>query len=161
MSVSPKRTLTVGKIISGGQTGADRAALDFAMQHDIPHGGWLPKGRRTEEGPLAGKYQLQEMPTSRYESRTQKNILDSDGTLIVSHGKLNRGSALTRQLAEKHKKPWIHIDLDNVGQKEAARLLAAWMEKHHIFMLNVAGARKSEDARIYQATFALLAAALL
>ena len=76
------------KIISGGQTGADQAALDVAIKLNIPHGGWIPKGRKTEEGPLSDQYQLQEMPTASYPKRTEQNIIDSDATLIFSHGKL-------------------------------------------------------------------------
>ena len=98
------------KIISGGQTGADRAALDVAIELGVPHGGWIPKGRLTEEGSLPAKYQLKEMPTASYPKRTEQNILDSDGTLIVSHGNLAGGSALTRKLAKKHQRPWLHID---------------------------------------------------
>lgn len=150
----------IQKIISGGQTGADRAALDFAIKHNIPHGGWIPKGRKTEEGALPEQYQLQEMSTSSYANRTEKNILDSDGTLIVSHGKLTGGSALTRELAKKHKKPLIHIDLDKVHTSEASYLIAEWAERHHISIMNVAGARASKDSKIYQATFDLLEAAL-
>ena len=71
------------KIISGGQTGADRAALDVAIKFDIPHGGWIPKGRKTEDGVFPDKYQLQEMPTASYPKRTEKNVLDSDGILIL------------------------------------------------------------------------------
>ncbi len=81
----------IKRIISGGQTGADQAALDVAIKLDISHGGWIPKGRLTEDGPLPDKYKLQEMPTSSYPKRTEKNILDSDGTLILSHGKLTGG----------------------------------------------------------------------
>jgi len=95
----------IDKIISGGQTGADRAALDAAIELDIPHGGWIPKGRKTEDGGLPEKYHLKEMPTGSYAARTEQNVIDSDGTLIVSHGKLNGGSALTRRLAKKHKRP--------------------------------------------------------
>jgi len=101
------------KIISGGQTGADRAALDVAIEFNIPHGGWIPKGRKTEDGVLPDKYQLQEMPTASYPKRTEKNILDSDGTLILSHGKLTGGSALTVKVATKHDRPWLHVDLNN------------------------------------------------
>ena len=99
------------KIISGGQTRADQAALDFAIENDMSHGGWIPKGRMTEEGPLPARYYLQEMPTKSYPKRSEKNILDSDGTLIVPHGKITGGTALTRKLAVKHAKPWLHIDL--------------------------------------------------
>jgi hypothetical protein len=109
----------VTKIISGGQTGADQAALDFAIKHDILRGGWIPKGRKTEDGILPEKYQLEEMPTSSYPKRTEKNILDSDDTLIFSRGKLTGGSALTRKLAKQHQKPWVHIDLDKVQETQA------------------------------------------
>ena len=92
----------IRRIISGGQTGADRAALDVAIKLDMPHGGWIPKGRKTEDGILPRKYHMQEMPTASYPKRTERNILDSDGTLILSRGKLTGGSALTRRLAKKH-----------------------------------------------------------
>ena len=99
------------KIISGGQTGADRAALDFAIKMEIPHGGWVPKGRLAEDGPLPSKYNLKEMRTKIYARRTEKNVVDSDGTLIVSHGRLTGGSEYTMDMAILHEKPWLHIDL--------------------------------------------------
>ena len=105
----------ISKIISGGQTGADRAALDVAIELDIPHGGCIPKGRKTDDGTLPEKYCLNEMPTASYSARTEKNVLDSDGTLIISHGKLNGGAALTRQFAKKHNRPWMHVDLDKTN----------------------------------------------
>ena len=73
----------ITKIVSGGQTGADRAALDVAIEEGILHGGWIPKGRKTETGPLPEKYQLKEMPTEEYPKRTEQNVIDSDGTLII------------------------------------------------------------------------------
>jgi len=82
------------KIISGGQTGADRAALDVALKFNIPYGGWVPKGRIAEDGPLPRKYQLQEMPTPSYPARTEQNVIDSDGTVIFSHGKPAGGTVL-------------------------------------------------------------------
>jgi hypothetical protein len=88
----------IKKIISGGQTGADRAALDVALKFDIPHGGWIPKGRKAEDGPLPEQYQLQEMPTASYPKRTEQNVIDSDGTLIISRGKLT-GCLLLKQSA--------------------------------------------------------------
>lgn len=99
----------ITKIISGGQTGADQAALDFAIENDILHGGWIPKGRKTEDGVLSEKYRLEEMPTASYPKRTEKNILDSDGTIIFSCGKLTGGSALTWKLAKQHDKPWVRL----------------------------------------------------
>jgi len=95
----------IERIVSGGQTGADQAALDVALELGIPHGGWVPKGRKTERGPLPKKYHLQEMPTDSYPKRTEQNVMDSDGTLIISHGELSGGSEFTRKMAEKHGKP--------------------------------------------------------
>ena len=146
----------ITKIISGGQTGADRAALDFAIKNNIPHGGWVPEGRKTEEGRLPDRYQLQEMPTDDYSKRTEKNILDSDGTLIVSHGFLTGGSALTREFSNKHNKPWIHLDMNVISIDTAAESLRSWIIRSEIKVLNVAGSRGSKDPEIYQATTDLL-----
>jgi hypothetical protein len=144
------------KIISGGQTGADRAALDFAIKHSIPYGGWVPKGRKTEDGTLPEKYHLQEMPTGQYSKQTEKNVLDSDGTLIISHGLLTGGSALTTSFAELHKKPWIHIDLEMASYSDAAKMIHEWVERDGIKILNVAGPRARKDPMIYQAVMDLL-----
>lgn len=146
----------INKIVSGGQTGVDQAALDVAIELGIPHGGWLPRGRKTEKGPLPEKYKLKEMPTDRYSERTEQNVIDSDGTLIVSHGYLTGGSALTRHLAEKHERPWLHIDLSRKAAFEAARTITSWIARHEIRVLNVAGPRASEDPEIYEATSKLL-----
>jgi len=148
--------MTVKKIISGGQTGADRAALDFAIEHGIPHSGWVPKGRKAEDGAIPGTYQLQEMPDSNYSKRTEKNILDSDGTLIVSHGSLKDGSALTQFLAEQHGKPCLHVDLDTLSAENGAILVNSWIEDNNIQVLNVAGPRARKDPEVYQATRKLL-----
>ena len=144
------------KIISGGQTGADQAALDFAIEHGIPHGGWIPKGRKTEDGILPEKYHLDEMPTASYPKRTEKNIMDSDGTIIFSRGKLTGGSALTRKLAKQHQKPWFHIDLDKVEKTEAVQIIAGWINKHAVQVLNVAGPRASKNPGIHDAVMAIL-----
>ena len=146
----------IQKIISGGQTGADRAALDFAIRHGIPYGGWVHKGRKTEDGILPENYDLQEMPTGQYSKRTEKNVLDSDGTLILSHGLLTGGSALTTGFAELHRKPWIHIDLTENEINCTADQVRKWIEKWGIQILNVAGPRASKDPMIYDATIALM-----
>jgi len=148
--------LKIEKIVSGGQTGADRAALDFAIDCQIPYGGWVPKGRKTEDGTLPAKYQLQEMPTPEYSKRTEKNVLDADGTVIVSHGFLTGGSALTREFAIQHNKPWIHIDLKELSLEEASKALAGWLKDNAIRVLNVAGPKAGKDPRIYEATLSLL-----
>ena len=115
------------KIISGGQTGADRAALDIALKYNIPHGGWIPKGRKTEDGLLPSKYNLQEMPTSSYPKRTEQNVKDSDGTLIFSRGKPTRGTDYTRKMVLKHKKQLLHIDLNLRTSYDSAYLLIYWI----------------------------------
>lgn len=146
----------IRKIISGGQTGSDRAALDAAIKLGIPHGGWLPKGRKTEDGPLPITYQLNELHSERYRDRTEQNVLDSDGTLIISFGALTGGSALTESLAIKHDRPCLVIDLEIVPQKEAAEAIEKWLRKYGIKTLNVAGPRASGEPRIYKAAYALL-----
>jgi len=150
----------IKKIISGGQTGADRAALDIAIEQDIAHGGWIPKGRKTEEGTLPDKYQLQEMDTASYPKRTEKNVLDSDGTLIISYGKLNGGSALTQKLAKKHSRPRVHIDMDEFSIPDAANIVRSWVERNNIEILNVAGPRGSKDPGIYKMTVDVLGTVL-
>jgi len=149
----------IKKIVSGGQTGADRAALDAAIELGIAHGGWLPRGRKTEDGILPDTYQLQEMPTDSYPARTEKNVLDSDGTLIVSHGDLTGGSLYTQEMAMKHGRPCLHIDLTNSNAFKAATEIHTWITRHGIKVLNVAGPRASEDPAIYEATVKLLKAA--
>ncbi|MBU0994424.1 MAG: putative molybdenum carrier protein [Proteobacteria bacterium] len=144
------------KIISGGQTGADQGALDAALKCDIPHGGWIPKGRLTESGPLSDKYQLNEMPTGSYSERTEKNITEADGTLVLTHGEPKGGSLLTLKLARKHNKPRLHINLNNSISFNAAREISNWIKETNIEILNVAGTRASEDSAIYEKTLNLL-----
>jgi len=146
------------RIISGGQTGVDQAALDVAINFGIPHGGWIPKGRRTEAGKLPDKYMLKEMPTSSYPKRTEQNVIDSDATLIISHGQLIGGSLLTLEFAEQHRKEWLHIDLEINRGFSAAQLIQSWIVLNGIKVLNVAGPRASEDAYIYEDAVRLLKA---
>ena len=148
--------MNIKKIISGSQTGADRAALDAAIKMGVDHGGWIPKGRKTEDGVLPDKYQIQEMPTTSYPKRTEKNILDSDGTLILSYGKLTGGSALTRKLAKKHSKPWVHVDLDKLPLPDAVGIVKTWIVQYNIEVLNVAGPRASKSPSIYDETVKIL-----
>jgi len=139
----------VTRIISGGQTGADQAGLDAAIALGIPHGGWIPKGRLTEAGPLPERYNLTEMTTEDYLKRTKQNVLDSDGTVIFSHGDLKGGSKRTADFATELCKPFLHIDLNSTLPSESGELLAAWIKSHDISVLNVAGSRASKDPGIY------------
>ena len=145
------------KIISGGQTGADRAALDAAIRLGIPHGGWIPKGRIAEDGPVAATYQLREMPTESYAERTEKNVMDSDGTLILSHGAPTGGTEYTRKMILRHGRQMLHIDLNlHSNLMSAASLVHDWIAIHNIETLNVAGPRASKDPGIYELTLTLL-----
>ena len=149
---------TMIRIISGGQTGADQAALDAAIALGLPHGGWLPRGRKTEAGPLPPHYSLRELRSARYRDRTDKNVRAADGTLICSFGPLGRGSALTEALAIRHDRPVLHIDFDHTPVARAAVEVERWLHAHRIATLNVAGPRASSEPRIHAAVFALLTA---
>ena len=145
------------KIVSGGQTGVDRAALDAAIRMGIPHGGWIPKGRLTEDGPLPERYHLDEMPTDSYPERTEKNVLDSDGTLIISRGVPQGGTDYTRKMALRHGKQMLHIDLSlHSNSLDTASLVSSWLQMNKIEALNVAGPRASKDPNIYAEALALL-----
>jgi hypothetical protein len=149
----------LSKIVSGGQTGVDRAALDVAIKLDIPHGGWVPKGRLAEDGPLPERYRMRETSTAIYSERTEKNVIDSDATLIISRGELSGGSEATREMAVQHERPWLHIDLSQTSAFHCAVRIVEWLNAHRIRILNVAGPRASKDPRIYHDASALLESA--
>jgi predicted Rossmann fold nucleotide-binding protein DprA/Smf involved in DNA uptake len=134
------------KIISGGQTGVDRAALDVAMQLALPCGGWCPKGRRAEDGAIPDKYPLTETPSSFYPARTRYNVRDSDGTLVLTRGLPKGGTALTIELATRQGKPHFEIDLD---QEPSTQTVLDWAQRNNVRILNVAGPRESESRGIY------------
>lgn len=138
----------IQKIISGAQTGADRAGIDAAIEMDIPYGGWIPKGRKAEDGTVPDKYtELQEMTRGGYPKRTEKNVIDSDGTVIFTYGKLSTGSALTAKFARQKNRPYLHIDLDKVPHP-AAKVMD-WILDWDIKVLNVAGRSASKAPGIY------------
>jgi hypothetical protein len=141
----------IKKIISGGQTGADSAALDFAIWHEIPHGGWCPKGWLCENGTIDPRYQLKETSTKNYPQRTEKNVLDSDGTVIFTMSpELTGGSKKTAELAAKHHKPWIHLHHRSGSYQGPELLLLEFLREHNIGTLNVAGTRESKEPDIYK-----------
>lgn len=144
------------KIISGGQTGVDRAALDAAIKLTIPYGGWIPRGRLTEDGPLPLAYHLKETRNTSYAYRTEKNVLAADATLIISRGPLTGGSKYTREMAVKHNRRWLHIDLEKISAFQAAIAINDWITKMEIAVLNVAGPRASSDPQIYNDTLSIL-----
>ncbi len=141
------------KIISGGQTGADRAAFDFALENGIEIGGFVPKGRRAEDGKISEIYpNLIETAKRDYAVRTELNVENSDATLIVSHGSLGGGSRLTKKIAEKHRKPFRHLDFSILSVEQAADETRKWIASIKCEKLNIAGARASTDAEIYPKT---------
>ena len=146
----------IQKIISGGQTGADRAALDFAISRGIPHGGWCPKGRLAVDGPLDPKYQLTETSSSGYSQRTKLNVRDSDGTLVFNAGVLGGGTLLTVRIAERLSKPCLVVQVDELVPSEVTTRIQAWLAEHSIQVLNVAGPREEKRPGIYEATQAAL-----
>lgn len=150
----------LNKIISGGQTGADRGALDAAIACGVQYGGAIPKGRRTEDGPLPQRYMLQEMATTSYPVRTEKNVMDGDGTSIISHGPLSHGSFLTQKLAIEHGRPCIHIDLNKLTHQNAVENLLTFIRENSIEILNIAGSRASGDPEIYDAVYHIVTSIL-
>ena len=130
----------VARIVSGGQTGVDRGALDAAIELGLEHGGWCPRGRLAEDGAIPARYQLAETSAAEYWVRTERNVVDSDGTLILYRGALSGGTELTIRMARKHKKPHLLLDLAAAPDPAAAR---DWIRQHRIAVLNVAGPRES------------------
>lgn len=141
----------IEKLISGGQTGADIAALDVALKHDFPHGGWCPKGRRSEAGPIPARYNVFETPSSSYLQRTERNVRDSDGTVVFTlAAKVTGGSLRTIEFARKHGKPCIHIGSQGGLFDDPAQLLRKFVAQHGIKRLNVAGTRESKEPGIHE-----------
>ena len=134
------------KIVSGGQTGVDRAALDVALANKVPCGGWCPTGRKAEDGPLAAQYPLVETPSDDYAQRTEWNVRDSDGTLVLTDGELSGGTAQTAESAARLGKPCLVLDL---AQRPTPESVLAWALTHTVRILNVAGPRESKSPGIY------------
>ena len=146
------------KIVSGGQTGVDRAALDAARALGLPYGGFVPKGRRTEDGALPHDYAgMVETESADYPGRTRRNVAAADATLILTRGSPDRGTALTVRTARSLGKPLLIVDLD---EADARARIAAWLRPLGGGTLNVAGPRESRVPGIYQAARALLIEAL-
>lgn len=130
----------LARIVSGGQTGVDRAALDVAIAHGIAHGGWCPRGRRAEDGRISDRYTLREHDSPDYAARTEQNVVDSDATLVLTIGTPEGGTALTVRLAARHARPSLVVDLDD---PTAPASVVAWFRTNGVAVLNVAGPRES------------------
>jgi GAF domain-containing protein len=155
---SPRQVIK--KIVSGGQTGVDRAALDVALMLGIPHGGWCPEGRLAEDGVIPPQYQLKETPSPLAEVRTEWNVRDSDGTLVLTKGEPSGGTAYTIEQAMKYGKPLFVGDLSQTPEEELIQQIGDWLSSHPLSTLNVAGPRESKAPGIYEATKRLLLSVL-
>lgn len=158
---SDECTSMIKKIVSGGQTGVDRAALDIAIKLGVDHGGWCPKGRKAEDGALAVCYKLIETESDDYSERTKLNIKDSDGTLILVPStpiKVTDGTILTINEVKDMKKPYLIIDLSD--SDEALLSINKWIGENKVETLNVAGPRESQSPGIYDKASSLIEAVL-
>jgi len=149
--------VVVSRLVSGGQTGVDRAALDAALALGISCGGWCPRGRRAEDGPIDACYALQETPSADYAQRTEWNVRDSDGTLVLTRGEPRGGTALTLDFARGLGRPTLVLDLARAPDAEAIR---DWLRRERIRVLNVAGPRESVAPGIHEDALGLLRASL-
>lgn len=148
------------KIISGGQTGVDRTALDAALEMNVPCGGWCPAERLAEDGRIASHYPLTELADADYALRTEQNVIDSDGTVIIYFGKLFAGTKHTLDCCQKHRKPYLLLDEEHVNIEQAANSIQAFVNTHTISTLNVAGPRASDACRAYRYTLRIMNAFL-
>ena len=148
------------KIVSGGQTGVDRAALDFALRHGYEHGGWCPRGRRAEDAVIPSAYQLHETASPDYGERTEKNVEEADAALIVAREKeLSGGTAFTKTFAEQHGRQ-VLVVCESDGVANGAAALSRFLKQNQVRVLNVAGPRESQAPGLGKFVEQLLAAAL-
>ena len=138
------------KIISGGQPGVEIAALDAAIQHGIPHAGWAYKSRKTDGDILPEEYNVKGIENPSYFERLEKNVIDSEGTVILTYGQLLIGLKGVRDLAEKHRKPCLHLELRDCTTNHAVSSIRKWMENHAIEVVYFTGPKPVETSEIYQ-----------
>ncbi len=145
------------RIVSGGQTGADRGALDAALEAGIPCGGWCPEGRLAEDGRIVDRYPLTELPGGGYRERTRQNVIDSDATLIIHFGRVEGGTLLTQRYCEELGKPYLLVEATHTPVADAAERVAGFLAEKAVMTLNVAGPRasKAPDAAEFTRTLIL------
>lgn len=149
--------MALNRILSGAQTGVDRAALDVALELGIPCGGWVPRGRIDELGRIPDRYpNLRETESADYNERTAANVRESDGTLIISRGPLTGGSLYTQEVAVELGRTCLHLDVKDSPIEVAARSAVAWINSNNISALNIAGPRASKDSEIHGLATGLL-----
>ncbi len=161
--------MSIIRIVSGGQTGADRGGLEAAIYCNLPHGGWCPKGRKAEDGVIPSRYGLMEMTSSEYLARTEANVVDSDCTVVFTFGPADGGSLRTLEFCQKHGKPWHHVNFRITRQEAAVREIANWLsggedgdydyytaQPPEKCVLNVAGSRESKSPGIQEAVIEVM-----
>lgn len=148
------------RIVSGGQSGVDRGALDAALDRGAPCGGWCPAGRRAEDGSIPGRYPLRALEQGGYAQRTRRNVVDSDGTLILHHGAIEGGTALTAALCRDEARPCLVLDASALDPETAAGSTMRFIERHHIHVLNVAGPRASKWPGAHAYAYAVISRVL-
>ena len=144
------------KIISGGQTGVDRAALDVALKNSIDCGGWCPAGRLDEIGRIPNRYSLKELEHGGFTERTLQNVKDSDGTVIIYSVQLSGGTEQTVRFCVGQERPHQLIDASKISTEKAAASIADFVREHKIAILNVAGPRQSEWPEGYDYAYCTL-----
>jgi predicted Rossmann-fold nucleotide-binding protein len=153
---TPATPEVVVKIISGGQTGVDRAALDVALRHGIEAGGWCPAGGFDEFGRIPDQYPVQELAVGGFTERTLQNVKDSDGTVTIYPGKLGGGTEQTVCFCMELQRPHQIIDASKISAEGAAKLIAGFVRNHKVTILNVAGPRQSEWPEGYDYAYSVL-----
>ena len=144
------------KIISGGQTGAERAALDFAIRMNIPHCGYIPMSKAPLTGPYRGRYNLQLMPTFSRIKSIEQNVIDSDGTLVISHRKVSVDVKYSLEMSVLHSKPHLHVVLHQKATSQVSQDIKRWIKDNNIEILNVTGPMATKDPNIYDAVMNIL-----
>ncbi len=138
------------KVISGGQTGVDRAALDAALDSGAEAGGWCPEGRMAEDGMIPDKYPVKVLPNAGYRQRTRRNVKDSDGTIVIYFSHPSGGTEQTIGDCIKERKPYMLIDAEELSVEKASTIITTFIVRNSITVLNVAGPRSSGEPRAYE-----------
>jgi hypothetical protein len=157
-SLNKTLEIMIEKVISGGRPGAELAALDASIKLGIGYGGWIPKGDLSDIGTHANRYNLVEMPTANRTESFKKNIRESDGTLILSHGTSSGDMKNITSVIRRYSSPLLHVDLNNTSAFNAASLINDWIIDNDLNILHVTGPTQSEDDKIYPATLDILQA---